>query len=132
VTGELAARLREAGEDDVTSSKVDPEALAALVAMVEAREVTHGGAREVLVELVAAGGDPVEIVERMGLGAVSDSSELEAWVDAAIAANPEAAAQVRSGNPKAVGPIVGAVMREAKGRADGGEVTRLVHEKLGL
>jgi aspartyl-tRNA(Asn)/glutamyl-tRNA(Gln) amidotransferase subunit B len=131
VTGELAARVREAGVQDVTSSKVEPEALAALVAMVEAREVTHGGAREVLVELVAAGGDPAEIVERKGLGAVSDSGELEAWVDAAIAANPEAVEQVRSGNPKAIGPIVGAVMRDAKGRADGGEVTRLIRDKLG-
>jgi aspartyl-tRNA(Asn)/glutamyl-tRNA(Gln) amidotransferase subunit B len=130
VTGELAARVREAGEEDVAGSKVEPEALATLVAMVEAREVTHGGAREVLGELVAAGGDPAEIVERKGLGAVSDSAELEAWVDAAIAANPEAAEQVRSGNPKAIGPIVGAAMQEAKGRADGAEVTRLIREKL--
>jgi aspartyl-tRNA(Asn)/glutamyl-tRNA(Gln) amidotransferase subunit B len=39
--------------------------------------------------------------------------------------------KVRAGNPKAIGPIVGAVMRETQGRADGGEVTRLIHEKLG-
>ncbi len=131
VTGELAARVREAGEEDVATSKVEPEALAALVAMVEARKVTHGAAREVLGELVASGGDPAEIVERKGLGAVSDSGELEAWVDAAIEANPEAAEQVRGGNPKAIGPIVGAAMREARGRADGGEVTKLIREKLG-
>jgi aspartyl-tRNA(Asn)/glutamyl-tRNA(Gln) amidotransferase subunit B len=131
VTGELAARLRDAGEEGVSETKVEPEALAALVAMVEAREVTHGAGREVLAELVASGGDPAEIVESRGLGAVSDSGELEAWVDAAIEAHPEAADQVRSGNPKAIGPIVGAVMREAKGRADGGEVTRLIHERLG-
>ena len=130
VTGELAARVREAGGEDVTESKVEPEALAALVAMVEAREVTHGAAREVLAELVASGGDPAAIVESKGLGAVSDAGELEAWVDAAIEANPEAAEQVRSGNPKAIGPIVGAAMREAKGRADGEEVTRLIRERL--
>jgi aspartyl-tRNA(Asn)/glutamyl-tRNA(Gln) amidotransferase subunit B len=132
VTGELAARLREAGEGGVAASKVEPAALAALVAMVEAREVTHGAAREVLAELVASGGDPAEIVERKGLGAVSDSGELEGWVEAAIESNPEAAEQVRSGNAKAVGPIVGAVMREAKGRADGGEITKLIREKLGV
>jgi aspartyl-tRNA(Asn)/glutamyl-tRNA(Gln) amidotransferase subunit B len=130
VTGELAPRLREAGEPSPAESKVDPEALAALVAMVEAREVTHGAGREVLAELVASGGDPAAIVESKGLGAVSDGGELEAWVDAAIEANPEAAEQVRAGNPKAVGPIVGAVMREAKGRADGGQVTKLINEKL--
>jgi aspartyl-tRNA(Asn)/glutamyl-tRNA(Gln) amidotransferase subunit B len=130
VTGELAARVRDAGEGGVAESKVEPEALAALVAMVESREVTHGAGREVLSELVASGGDPVAIVESKGLGAVSDAGELGTWVDAAIEANPEAAEQVRAGNPKAIGPIVGAVMREAKGRADGGEVTRLIHEKL--
>ena len=131
VAGELAPRLREAGEESAGDSRVEPGALAALVAMVEAREVTHGAGREVLAELVASGGDPVRIVESKGLGTVSDAGELEAWVDAAIEANPEAAGQVRSGNPKAIGPIVGAVMREAKGRADGGEVTRLINQKLG-
>jgi aspartyl-tRNA(Asn)/glutamyl-tRNA(Gln) amidotransferase subunit B len=131
VTGELAARLRDAGEEDVASSKVEPEALASLVTMVESRKVTHGAAKEVLAELVASGGDPAEIVERKGLAAVSDTGELEAWVDAAIEANPDAAEQVRSGNTKAIGPIVGAVMRDAKGRADGGEVTRLIRQKLG-
>jgi aspartyl-tRNA(Asn)/glutamyl-tRNA(Gln) amidotransferase subunit B len=131
LTGELAAQLREAGEEDVTQSKVEPGALASLVAMVQAKQVTHGAARDVLGELVASGGDPAEIVERKGLGVVSDTGELEGWVDAAIEANPEAAEQVRSGNPKAIGPIVGAVMRDAKGRADGGEVTRLIREKLG-
>ena len=131
VTGDLAAQVREAGGEDVARSKVEPGALAALVAMVEAREVTHGGAREVLAELVANGGDPAKVVEAKGLGAVSDSGELEAWVDAAIETNPEAAERVREGNAKAIGPIVGAAMREAKGRADGGEVTRMIREKLG-
>jgi aspartyl-tRNA(Asn)/glutamyl-tRNA(Gln) amidotransferase subunit B len=131
LTGELVAQLREAGLEDVTESNVEPAALASLVAMVQAKQVTHGAAKDVLGELVASGGDPTEIVERKGLAAVSDTGELEGWVDAAIEANPEAAEQVRSGNPKAIGPIVGAVMREAKGRADGGEVTKLIREKLG-
>jgi aspartyl-tRNA(Asn)/glutamyl-tRNA(Gln) amidotransferase subunit B len=131
LTGELVAQLREAGQEDVTESNVEPEALASLVAMVQAKQVTHGAAKDVLGELVASGGDPAEIVERKGLAAVSDTGELEGWVDAAIEANPEAAEQVRSGNPKAIGPIVGAVMREAKGRADGGEVTKLIRERLG-
>jgi aspartyl-tRNA(Asn)/glutamyl-tRNA(Gln) amidotransferase subunit B len=41
----------------------------------------------------------------------------------AIAADPDAAEKVRGGNMKAIGPLVGYVMRETKGRADGGEVT---------
>jgi aspartyl-tRNA(Asn)/glutamyl-tRNA(Gln) amidotransferase subunit B len=134
VTGELVARLREAGdgEADPASSKVSPEALAALAGMVEAKQVTTGAARQVLATLVAEGGDPAAIVEREGLAQMSDSGELDAIVAAAIEAEPAAAEKVRAGNPKAIGPIVGAVMRETKGRADGGEVTRLIREKLGL
>ena len=59
-----------------------------------------------------------------------DSGELEAVVAAAVEANPEAAEQIRAGNGKAIGAIVGAVMQETKGRADGGEVNRLIREKL--
>ena len=63
---------------------------------------------------------------------MSDAGELEAIVERAIEAEPAAAEKVRAGNPKAIGPIVGAVMRETKGTADGAEVTRLIREKLGL
>jgi aspartyl-tRNA(Asn)/glutamyl-tRNA(Gln) amidotransferase subunit B len=86
----------------------------------------------VLATLVAEGGEPAAIVEREGLAQMSDSGELEAIVAAAIEAEPAAAEKARAGNPKAIGPIVGAVMRETKGRADGGEVTRLITQQLGL
>jgi aspartyl-tRNA(Asn)/glutamyl-tRNA(Gln) amidotransferase subunit B len=134
VTGELVAKLREAddGEADPAGSKVTPNALAALAGMVESKQVTTGAARQVLAALVAEGGDPGAIVEREGLAQMSDSGELEGIVAAAIDAEPAAAEKVRAGNPKAIGPIVGAVMRETKGRADGGEVTRLIREQLGI
>jgi aspartyl-tRNA(Asn)/glutamyl-tRNA(Gln) amidotransferase subunit B len=133
LTGELTARLRESGDGEAGpgSSKVAPDALARLVGMVEAKQVTTGAARTVLAAMVEEGGDPAEIVEREGLGQMSDEGELEAIVERAIDAEPAAAEKVRSGNPKAIGPIVGAVMRETQGRADGGDVTRLIREKLG-
>ncbi len=61
---------------------------------------------------------------------MEDSGELEAIVERAISAQPQDAENVRSGNMKAIGPLVGFVMRETNGRADGGEVTRLLREKL--
>jgi aspartyl-tRNA(Asn)/glutamyl-tRNA(Gln) amidotransferase subunit B len=134
VTGELVARLREAGDGEATpaGSKVEPEALGRLVAMREGEEITSGGARRVLALMVGEGGDPAAIAEREGLAGTSGADELEAIVDRAIAANPDAAAKVREGKEQAVGPIVGAAMREAKGRADGGAVTRLIRSKLRL
>ena len=49
-----------------------------------------------------------------------------------MADQADAVEKIRAGNDKAIGAIVGAVMKETKGRADGGEVARLILEKLGL
>ena len=131
VTGELVAALRQAdSEDDPLASKATPEAVASLAGLVEAKTISHGAGKQVLAKLVAEGGDPARIVEEEGLAQISDSSELEAAVDRAIEAEPEAAEQVRQGNEKAIGRLVGAVMKETKGRADGGTVTQLIKDRL--
>ena len=125
--------VQRIGSDaDPADSRVTPEALATLAAMVSAKEVSRDAGRDVLRMLVDGGGDPREIVQREGLGAISsdDGDQLVALVDAAIAADPDAAAKVKAGDMKAIGPLVGYVMRESKGRADGGEVTRLIRERL--
>ena len=71
-------------------------------------------------------------MEARGLAPIADSGELEAIVERAIEANPAAVEQIRNGKAQAAGAIVGAVMKETKGRADGAEVNRLIREKLGL
>jgi aspartyl-tRNA(Asn)/glutamyl-tRNA(Gln) amidotransferase subunit B len=132
VTGELAAALRQDADTTASDSKVEPAALASLIEMVREKKISHGSGKAVLVALVAEGGNPAAIVEREGLAQISDSGELEAIVAAAVESNPDAVEKVRAGNDKAIGAIVGDVMRETEGRADGGEVTRLIREKLGL
>jgi aspartyl-tRNA(Asn)/glutamyl-tRNA(Gln) amidotransferase subunit B len=126
---ELVARI---DVEDPAESKVQPGALATLVGLVSERKVTQGAAKQVLDTLVAEGGDPAAIVERDGLTAIEGGDELDPVVQAALDANPEIAERLRSGDMKPIGVIVGHVMRETRGRADGGEVTRLVRAKLGL
>ena len=123
---------RIGSDADPADSRVEPGALAKLASMVAARQVSRDAARDVLTRLVSDGGDPREIVVSEGLQAISseDGDQLRALVDSAIAADPDAAEKVRSGNMKAIGPLVGYVMRETKGRADGGEVTRLIRERV--
>jgi aspartyl-tRNA(Asn)/glutamyl-tRNA(Gln) amidotransferase subunit B len=119
-------------DSDPGGSRVSPGSLALLVGMVGARRVSRDAAREVLTMMVSEGGEPEAIIEREGLGALAaDEPSLGAIVAAAIAADPAAAEQVRSGNGRALGPLVGYVMKETKGRADGGEVTRMIREQLG-
>ncbi len=127
---DLVGRLQDG--IDPASSRVAPASLATLVGLVSAKRISVGAGRQVLDRLLAQGGDPVAIVAGEGLGAMGGDEELAEIVAAALAANPDAAERVRGGNPKAIGPIVGHVMRETKGRADGGQVARLVNEQLGL
>ncbi|MEA2194595.1 MAG: aspartyl-tRNA(Asn)/glutamyl-tRNA(Gln) amidotransferase subunit [Solirubrobacteraceae bacterium] len=130
VCNELVARV---GEEDPNASKVRPDALAKLVALVGTKAVTVGNAKLVLDRLVADGGDPAQIVEAEGLAAMTGGDDaLDPIVEAALAANADAAEKIKRGNMKAIGAIIGHVMRETKGRADGAEVTRIVREKLGL
>ncbi len=130
ISGELASRLDDGL--DPAEARVTPRALAELVGLIAAKRISVGAGRQVLDRLVADGGEPAAIVEAEGLAAMDGDEELAAVVAAALAAHPEAAENVRAGNAKAVGPIVGYVMRETHGRADGGVVTRLVREQLGL
>jgi aspartyl-tRNA(Asn)/glutamyl-tRNA(Gln) amidotransferase subunit B len=129
-TNELITRL---GADvDPATSKVTPAALAQLVALVSAKTVTANAGKQVLDVLVAEGGDPAAIVEAQGLAAVGGEDALAPVVQAALEANPDIADRLRSGDMKPMGVIIGHVMRETKGRADGGEVTRLVRSQLAL
>jgi aspartyl-tRNA(Asn)/glutamyl-tRNA(Gln) amidotransferase subunit B len=131
VTGELAAALRGADvEGGAADSRISPPDLAQLVRLVGEKKISHGSGKKVLAAMVKDGGDPEQIVEREGLAQMSDTGELEAIVDKAMADNPDAVEKIREGNGKAIGAIVGAVMRETKGRADGGEVNRLISERL--
>ncbi|MFN8161296.1 MAG: Asp-tRNA(Asn)/Glu-tRNA(Gln) amidotransferase subunit GatB [Solirubrobacterales bacterium] len=131
VTGELAAALREQGMGEPAAKGPEPAALASLIDLVAAKRISHGAGKTVLATMLREGGDPGDIVEREGLAQISDTGTLEAAVEAAIAADPAAADQIRSGNMKAIGALVGAVMKQTGGRADGGEVTRLLRERLG-
>jgi aspartyl-tRNA(Asn)/glutamyl-tRNA(Gln) amidotransferase subunit B len=130
IVNELAPRL--GADTPVTESKLTSEALAAISAALLSKRISVGAARQAFDILVERGGDAAELIEREGLAAAGDGDELAAIVTAALAANADAAEKIRAGNAKAIGPIVGYVMRETKGRADGGEVTRLVHEQLGI
>jgi aspartyl-tRNA(Asn)/glutamyl-tRNA(Gln) amidotransferase subunit B len=128
VTVELVPRL---GGEDPSESKVEPAALSRLVALVDSKAISQSAAKEVLDVLASEGGDPQAIVEERSLG-LAGADELDAIVDRALEANPKAVEELRGGKGKAVGAIVGFVMRETKGRADGGEVNRLIRQKLGL
>ncbi len=129
VTGELFALVGDQDPEAIATS--EPE-VAALVGLVHDKTITPAAGKQVLARLVEEGGDPAAIVEAEGLGAIGGGDELGPLVAAAIAANPDVVEKLRGGKGSAIGALVGHVMRETKGRADGGEVQRLIREQLGL
>ncbi len=132
VTGELSAELRRQDDQPLAESKVTPGSLAALIGLVSSKKISHGAGKTVLESMVAEGADPEAVVAEKGLEQISDSGELEKIVIQAIEDNPKPAEQIRAGNEKAIGALVGAVMKATQGRADGGEVNRLLRQHLGL
>jgi aspartyl-tRNA(Asn)/glutamyl-tRNA(Gln) amidotransferase subunit B len=123
---ELVPRI---GDADPAEWKVKPTAFARLVAMVGEGAVSSSAAKEVLDTLATEGGDPSAIVEAKGLGRAG-GDELAEIVERAMAEQADAVEKVRLGNDKAIGAIMGVVMRETKGRADGAEVQRMIRERI--
>jgi len=107
-----------------------PAQLAALVRMVADGTVSSSTARDVFVTTLDSGRDPQAIVDAQGLGQVSDESVIGAAIDAAIAANPKAAADYRAGNQRALAALFGPVMKQLGGRAAPAVVNRLIQERL--
>ncbi len=128
VSGELRARLNEAGVD-VSESKVTPGHLIELVSLVKNGTVSRSAAKDVLGTVFETGESPSKIVEREGLASVG-VDELSGVVDEVIAANPNEAERVRAGDKKVIGFLIGQVMKATRGNADGGRVRQLLLEKL--
>jgi aspartyl-tRNA(Asn)/glutamyl-tRNA(Gln) amidotransferase subunit B len=88
-------------------------------------------AKDLLVVVVAEGGDPAKIVEERGLRQVTDTGAIEAVVDEVIAANADKVEQLRD-KPKMAGWFVGQVMQKTGGKANPQAVNDILKAKLGL
>jgi len=114
---------------------VSAEQLAELVGMLQAGKINATAASKLFDLLAERGGRPGQLAEAEGLLAVTDAGAVEAWVDEAIAANPQAVEDVKSGGKKqkrAFGFLTGQVMQRSGGAAQPEVVQRLLREKLGV
>ncbi len=114
----------------INDLKLSPQGLADLIALTGDGTLNHKSARKLFHAIVKTGEAPKAKAEAMGLIQVSDEGELLAVVQKAIDANPKAVADMKKGKGKAAGAILGFVMRETKGRANPGVVTKLMNKIL--
>jgi aspartyl-tRNA(Asn)/glutamyl-tRNA(Gln) amidotransferase subunit B len=127
VTGEYL-RLAKGEEPEVDVARISGAQLAALVRLVEDGEISGTNAKEVLLRAGRDGRPVAEIVAEAGFKQISDTGALQAAVDAVIAENPAAVADIRAGEKKAVGFLTGQIMKKTRGQA--GLVQQLIRESL--
>ena len=118
------------GEDGLEAPSFAPAAMAELLGMVAAGEVSRIAAKEVLAEMASSGEGPRRIVEARGLEKVSDEGKLAAAVDDVLSAWPAKVDEYRSGKSGLVGFFVGEVMRATERAADPKLTKRLIEERL--
>ncbi len=107
-----------------------PEHIAELISLVKQGTISSTIAKEVFAKACQDGRPPARIVEEDGLAQISDAAELEKLVEEAIANNPKAVKDFLGGKEKAIGAMVGYVMRATKGKANPKLVNQLLREKL--
>jgi aspartyl-tRNA(Asn)/glutamyl-tRNA(Gln) amidotransferase subunit B len=123
--------VKEAYAEQGPRPSVPAADLARMIVMETGGKLTSTQAKTVLAELVANGGGDAEAIAKANGFEAMDTSALEAIVDEAIAAQPDAWAKYCSGEEKAMGALVGAIMKASKGKADGKAVTALLQSKRG-
>jgi len=113
---------------------ITAELLAELAKMLTTDEINATAAVKIFDKMVASGGSPHAVAAAEGLLAVTDARAIEAWVQEAIAANPQAVEDVKAGGKnrkKAFGFLIGQVMQQSGGAARPAEVQRILQQKLG-
>ena len=129
VMGDLFGALNRLGVG-IEQSPVTAAQLGGLLDLIADGTISGRLAKEVFAEMVATGADPGEIVEVKGLRQVTDSSAIEAAIDAVLAAQAEKVAEYRAGRDKLYGFFVGQIMRATHGKANPALVNQLLRKKL--
>jgi aspartyl-tRNA(Asn)/glutamyl-tRNA(Gln) amidotransferase subunit B len=129
VLGDLS-RLANENDAAVCDSKVTPEHLAELIALVEAKTINSKIAKELLQRMWDGSGSPKATVEGEGLAQTSDPAAIEKFVDDVLAANAKSVADYKAGKTNVAGFLVGQIMKASRGKADPALVQELLKKKL--
>ena len=125
VLGDLSRLANETGIP-IHASRVTASALAELVALTDGGTINSKTAKDLLARLWAEGGSPQALVDREGLGQVSDLGAIDTLVAAVLDANAKTVADYRGGKTKVLGFLVGSVLKQSRGKAN----PQLVEERL--
>ncbi len=112
--------------------KLDPAELLKLAEMASQNQISSTSAKKIILEMVKDGGRPEKIAEKLNLLQVSDEQAITDIVKTVLAQNPKAATDIKNGETKAIGFLVGEVMKASKGQANPGLAQSLIKRQLGI
>lgn len=127
--GEFASQLSTDGIE-IAKAPVSAENLAALLKLISKGTISGKIAKKVFATMWKEGGNPEEIVKAQGLVQISDTAELSKLVDEVVGKNPKAVEDFKAGKKKAVGALVGQIMKATKGKANPRVINELLNKKL--
>ncbi|MBI5629824.1 MAG: Asp-tRNA(Asn)/Glu-tRNA(Gln) amidotransferase subunit GatB [Elusimicrobia bacterium] len=129
ITTDLLGRLN-AGNKAIEEAPVSAGHLGELAGLIGDGTLSSKLAKDVFLKMWETGRDPKDLVRDLSLVQVTDEGQIRAWVREALAANPRAAEDLKGGKDKAIGAIVGSVMKLSKGKANPALVQRLIKEQV--
>ncbi|ERI10675.1 Asp-tRNA(Asn)/Glu-tRNA(Gln) amidotransferase subunit GatB [Aneurinibacillus aneurinilyticus] len=127
--GELIGYLN-ANEQEMKDIQMTPESLGQMIALIEKGTISNKIAKKVFKEMMETGKNPEKIVEEQGLVQISDEGAIKQMVEEVVAKNPQAVEDFKAGKEKAIGALVGQVMKASKGKANPGVVNQLLRDVL--
>lgn len=130
IMGDLMGYLN-ANDLELKDVKVTPEGLGELVKLIQKGTISSKIAKTVFKEMVESGKDPNVIVEEKGLVQISDEGELKRIVEEVVANNPQSVEDFKAGKDRALGFLVGQVMKATKGKANPQMVNELLRKTIG-
>jgi len=129
IMGDLLGYLNSNGLE-LEDVKITGQGLGEMIQLIEKGTISTKIAKTVFKGLLETGKSPRQIVEEQGLVQISDEGAILAIVDSVIAANPQSVEDFRAGKEKAIGFLVGQIMKETKGKANPGLVNKLLVDRL--
>ena len=128
--GEVSAYLKSE-KLELNESKLTPESLAGMIQLIVDGTISSKIAKKVFQELMKNGGDPKVIVKEKGLIQLSDPAQLLPIINEVLDNNAQSIEDFKNGKDRAVGFLVGQIMKATKGQANPGVVNQLLKQELG-
>ena len=117
-------------QKELSETKLTAEGLTGMIKLITDGTISSKIAKKVFAELIEHGGDAEKIVKEKGLVQVSDSGQLLAWVNEALDNNPKSIEDYKNGRDRAIGFLVGQIMKASKGQANPQMINKMLLEEI--